>query len=147
MTSCKPNSLLKIPSHPQNTITLEYGWLCWVFVAARTFSSCGEQGLLFVEVLRLLYCGGFSCWEVPALGHSVFSSWSSQALEHRLNSCNTQTGNGAHVSCIGTRILYHWTTKEAPTHEFWWSWQILGLGRTSFCYFFLLLLKCNHRKW
>ena len=24
-----------------------YVWLCWVFVAARAFSSCGEQGLLW----------------------------------------------------------------------------------------------------
>ena len=31
-----------------------YFWLCWVFVAARAFSSCGEQGLLFVAVHRLL---------------------------------------------------------------------------------------------
>ena len=34
---------------------LFYLWLCWVFVAARRlFSSCGEQGLLFVVVHRLL---------------------------------------------------------------------------------------------
>ena len=32
-----------------------YFWLCWVFVAARRlFSSCGEQGLLFVVVHGLL---------------------------------------------------------------------------------------------
>ena len=32
-----------------------YFWLPWVFVAAcRLFSSCGEQGLLFVAVPRLL---------------------------------------------------------------------------------------------
>ena len=29
-------------------------WLCWVFVAAQAFSSCGEQGLLFVVVCGLL---------------------------------------------------------------------------------------------
>ena len=30
-------------------------WLCWVFIATRgLFSSCGEQGLLFVAVRRLL---------------------------------------------------------------------------------------------
>ena len=27
-----------------------YFWLLWVFVAVRPFSSCGEQGLLFVAV-------------------------------------------------------------------------------------------------
>ena len=31
-----------------------YFWLCWVFVAARAFSSCGERGLLFVAVHGLL---------------------------------------------------------------------------------------------
>ena len=32
-----------------------YFWLHWVFVAAhRFFSSCGERGLLFVEVRGLL---------------------------------------------------------------------------------------------
>ena len=29
-------------------------WLCWVFTAARTFSSGGEWGLLFIAVLGLL---------------------------------------------------------------------------------------------
>ena len=29
-------------------------WLYWVFVAAQAFSSCGERGLLFIAVLRLL---------------------------------------------------------------------------------------------
>ena len=34
---------------------LFYFWLRWVFVAARgLFSSCGEQGLLFVAVRGLL---------------------------------------------------------------------------------------------
>ena len=33
---------------------LFYFWLHWVFVAVRGFfSGCGEQGLLFVAVLRL----------------------------------------------------------------------------------------------
>ena len=31
-----------------------YLWLRWVFVAAWAFSSCGEQGLLFVAVCGLL---------------------------------------------------------------------------------------------
>ena len=29
-------------------------WLCWVFVAAQAFSSCGKQGLLFIAVQGLL---------------------------------------------------------------------------------------------
>ena len=32
-----------------------HSWLRWVFIAARRlFSSCGEQGLLFIAVRRLL---------------------------------------------------------------------------------------------
>ena len=31
-----------------------YFWLCWVFVAARAFSSCGEQGLPCIAVRGLL---------------------------------------------------------------------------------------------
>ena len=31
-----------------------YFWLCWVFVAVRSFSSCGVRGLLFVAVHGLL---------------------------------------------------------------------------------------------
>ena len=31
-----------------------YFWLHWLFVAAWAFSSCGEQGLLFVAVRGLL---------------------------------------------------------------------------------------------
>ena len=35
---------------------------------ARAFSSCGEQGLLFVAVHGLLICGGFSCCGARPLG-------------------------------------------------------------------------------
>ena len=47
-----------------------YFWLRWVFVAAcRLFSSCSEQGLLFVAVRGLLIVvGGFSCCRARALG-------------------------------------------------------------------------------
>ena len=35
-------------------INLYYFRLCWVFIAVRAFSSCGERGLLFVVVHGLL---------------------------------------------------------------------------------------------
>ena len=69
---------------------------------AWTFSSCGEQGLLFLAVRGLLiagasHCGGFSCcgaWAlsvqasvVVACGLSSCGLW---ALEHRLSSCGAQ---------------------------------------------------------
>ena len=31
-----------------------YFWLCWVFIAGQAFSSCSEQGLLFVAIRGLL---------------------------------------------------------------------------------------------
>ena len=69
---------------------------------ARAFSSCSEQGLLFVAVRGLLiawasHCGGFSCCGARALGVQAsvvaacgLSSCGSRALEHRLSSCGTQ---------------------------------------------------------
>ena len=35
-------------------------WLCWVFVAARAFSRCGEQGLLSSWGAQAPHCSGFS---------------------------------------------------------------------------------------
>ena len=43
-----------------------YFWLCWVFVAAWAFSSCGERGLLFVAV------------------HGLLNAVASLVVEHRL---------------------------------------------------------------
>ena len=51
-----------------------YFWLHWVFIAVHgAFSSCSEQGLLFVAVHGLLiavasHCVGFSCCGAQALG-------------------------------------------------------------------------------
>ena len=57
----------------------------------RLFSSCGEQGLLSPVLVswgaQASHCGDFFCCEALALGHMDFSSCSTLALEHRLNSC------------------------------------------------------------
>ena len=82
------------------TNTFFGGGLCSVFVAARAFlylrraggySLVAVRGLLFAVASQ---CGGFSCCRAQALGVWVsvvaahrLSSWSFQALEHRLNSC------------------------------------------------------------
>ena len=47
---CQPAALLT----NDGPLFLFSFWLCWVFIAARAFSSCGEQGLLFVVVCGLL---------------------------------------------------------------------------------------------
>ena len=49
-----------------------YFWLCWVFVAAQSFSSCGERGLLLLAVRGLLIV-------VASL-----------VVEHRLQACRLQ---------------------------------------------------------
>ena len=84
------------------------------------FSSCGEQGLLFVVVHGLLI--------------AVASLVAEHGLqEHRLNSCgmraqqlwctrsaapwhvgSSQTRARTRVPCIGRRILYHCATREPP---------------------------------
>ena len=74
-----------------------YFWLCWVFVAARgLFYSCGEQGLLFVAVHRLLIAVASRC-RAQALGAQAsvvvarrLSSCGSRALERRLSSCGAR---------------------------------------------------------
>ena len=70
----------------------ELGLCCCV----RAFSSCGERGLLFVAVLRLLIAVAFLCG-AQALGvwASVvvacrLGSHGSQALELRLCSCGAR---------------------------------------------------------
>ena len=71
-----------------------YFWLRWIFVAAcGLFSSCSEQGLLFVVVhglligwLLLLQSTGSRCAGFGSVALRL-SSCGSQALEHRLSSC------------------------------------------------------------
>ena len=48
-----PSSLKCSPPLPFIYLFI-YFWLCWVFIAAQAFSSCGERVLLFVVVRGLL---------------------------------------------------------------------------------------------
>ena len=54
------------------------------------FSSCGKWELLSSCGARASFCSGFSCCKAQTLGCMGLSSWGSQALEHRLNSCGTR---------------------------------------------------------
>ena len=101
---------------------------------AWAFSSCGEQGLLFVAVRWASHCSGFSCCGAWALGvwASVLvarglSSCSSRALERRLRSCGARayllcgmwdlpgsSRDQTHVPCIGRWVLHHCATREVP---------------------------------
>ena len=85
----------------------------------RAFSSCREQGLLFVVVSRLPL--GFSCC-------------GARALEHRLSSCGarayllrdmwdfSRTRAQTRVPCIGRRILNHCATREALHFLMLWEY-------------------------
>ena len=62
----------------------------------RAFSSCGEQGLLFIAVCGLLIVVASPVAEHRALGVRAsvvvargLSSCGSRVLEHRLSSCGT----------------------------------------------------------
>ena len=98
-----------------------YLWLRWVFAAAwGLFSSWGERGLLSDCGPRASHCGVSSCFGAWALGCVGFGSCSSQAQQL---SCidtvapghvgSSWTRGWTRVSCLGSRILHHWTTREA----------------------------------
>ena len=80
---------------PTNFFKINYFWLHWVFVAVcGLFSSCGEQGLLFVVVHRLLSAVASRCVALGTRASVVvargLSSCGSRALERRLSSCGAQ---------------------------------------------------------
>ena len=54
--------------------------LAWAFSSA----AIGDASLSCAQASR---CGGFSCCRARAPGHTGFSGWDSQALEHMLSSC------------------------------------------------------------
>ena len=116
-------------------ITLEEVWrtpmpvffflcLCRVFAAARALSSCFEQGLLSSCRAQTL---GTPALMVVALG---LSSCDFLALNHGLNRCgapglavlryvgSSWIGDWTCVFCIGSWILHHWATREAPRANF-----------------------------
>ena len=47
--------------------------------------------------------------------------------------------DGIHVSCTGRRILYHWSTREAPAHFFNWNFY----GFDVEVYEFFVYFKCE----
>ena len=62
----------------------------------RAFSSCSEQGLLFIVVrgLLLLRSAGFSCCGARALG-----AWASVVVACELSSCGSRDLEGRLSSC------------------------------------------------
>ena len=79
---------------------------------AWTFSSCGEEGC------SLLWCEGISLWCLPLLWGSSSTAQGLQwlcAWAVTLRHVGSYlTRDQTHVSCVGSQILNHWTTREAP---------------------------------
>ena len=94
------------------------------FLAVRGLRCCTVFLLLAVSRgyshgVWASHCGGLFCCGSQTLGCVGFGSFSSQALAHRLNSCDTWvlvalrhvesswTRDRTPVSCTGRQILYH----------------------------------------
>ena len=67
-----------------------YFWLYWVFAAAQTFSSCGEQELLSSCTAWASHCSGFSWCRAQALACAGFSTCSIQAQCAGFSTCSIQ---------------------------------------------------------
>ena len=88
-----------------------YFWLHWAFVALHgLFSSCSEQGLLFVEVHRLLI-EVVSLVEHRPLVHRLqqmqqagSSSWGSGAEEGGLSSCGLRNLPGPGIGSMSPAL-------------------------------------------
>ena len=101
--------LEKTPLSTQNSLRaklLFWKHFIYLFLAvlglhcyARIFSSCGEWGLLFIAIYRLLIAMA-SLVESTGV---VESSW---------------TRDQTHALCFGKQILKHWTTREVPMQVF-----------------------------
>ena len=57
-----------------------YFWLCWIFVAMQTFSSCREQG----AALELLRMGFLSGWPLLLWSTDSSGNWASVVAAHGL---------------------------------------------------------------
>ena len=78
---------------------------------AQAFSHCGEWGLLFVAVARLLIVVASRCG-AQALGMQALAIVMHGGLVALWHVVSSQTRDRARVPCIGRRVLHHWTTRE-----------------------------------
>ena len=79
----------------------------------RAFSSCSEWQRLPSCGVQTSHCRVARVAERGFQVHGLQSLWlmGLSAPQHVESSL---TRDGTHVSCIGRRILYHWTTREVP---------------------------------
>ena len=121
-----------------------YFGLCWVFIDARAFSSCGKWGLLSSCGAWASHCGGFSGCGARFLGCVSFRNCSSWAQQLRLMApraraqqlwCSglaaprhvgsSRSRDRTCVSWIGRQILSHWTTRQV---QFFYSFKLESKG-------------------
>ena len=114
--SVMPSDNLCRPSPPALNLCQHHGLFQWVgslrwllFLPSTGSRACGLQVLWHVcsgaESQQLGHMGLVALWHVGSL-------W---------------TSDGAHISCIGRLILYHWATREPPILHFQqeprWCWS------------------------
>ena len=80
---------------------------------ARAFSSCGEQGLLFVAAHQLLIAVPSLIAEHGLQAHSLQQLWY-MGLVAPQHVGSSWTRARSCVPCIGRRILNHCATREVP---------------------------------
>ena len=77
---------------------------------AWAFSSCGEQGLLFVVACRLLNCSGFSCCGAQAVGTQAQQCGLSYSMV-----CGILLDQGSNLCCLHWQAdSIHCATREVP---------------------------------
>ena len=98
------------------------------------FPSCSERGLLFAVGRRL------QKFQLPGSRAQTDSAVTATGSAAPLHVGSSQIRGWTCVSCLGGRILCHWTTREV---FFWWFliykmiwFMSLRTLRTIFCLFF-----------
>ena len=99
------------------------------------------MGFSLVAAHRLLIAVTSLVWStgsrVCGLQHLGLNSWGSRGLAAPWHMGSSQTRDPTYVSCFGSWILYHWTTREALLWFLTHSYQCVLFG--GFCFFFLLV--------
>ena len=100
-----------------------FNFYLFVFGCIRAFSSCGEQGLLFIVVPGLTAVALLVAEDrLYACGLRELQHMGSVVAAYRL-SCSAaygifQTRNQTCVLCPGKQILNHWSTRGSPESVF-----------------------------
>ena len=94
-------------------------WLCWAFIAAQAFSRCGDRGLLFVVLHRLLIAVASLLQSTGSRAPaSVVAVLGSVVVVHGLRcpvACGIFPDQGSNLCPLRCKwILHHWTTREVP---------------------------------